>query len=106
MFAGVVVVAAALAGAVWWYVEDHSRIGQADLQTTVARKAGATRAVCLQRDPNAANWLCVAIGPAAPRCLRAHVRPWGSIELHQAYRKCAEDAKLAHYFTGTKSASG
>ncbi|MDX6544911.1 MAG: hypothetical protein QOG02_685, partial [Gaiellales bacterium] len=35
MFAGIVVVGVALAGAAWWYVKDHSRIGQADLQTTV-----------------------------------------------------------------------
>jgi hypothetical protein len=105
MFAGVVIVAAALAGAVWWYVKDHSRIGRTDLQTTVAHKTGATRAVCLQRDPNAAHWLCVAIGPASPRCLRAHVRPWGAIELHQAYRTCVQDAKLGRYFTRTKPTS-
>ena len=98
MFVGVVVVAIALAGSVWWYVKDHNRIGRSELQATVARRAGATSAVCLQRDPNAAHWLCVAIGQAAPRCLRAHVRPWGAVELHQAYRKCAHDAKLSHYF--------
>ncbi|MDX6546813.1 MAG: hypothetical protein QOG33_363 [Gaiellales bacterium] len=106
MFAGVVFVAIALAGAVWWYVKDHSRISQADLQTTVARRAGVDRAVCLQRDPNAAHWLCVAIGrPGPPRCLQAHVRPWGSVELHQAYQKCAENATLGRYFAGTKPAS-
>jgi hypothetical protein len=106
MFVGLLVVGAALAGAVWWYVKDHSRIGQSDLQATVAHRAGATRAVCLKRNPNAAHWLCVAIGPAAPRCLQAHVRPWGSVELHQAYQKCAQDPTLGHYFASTKPASG
>ena len=98
--------AAALAGAVWWYVKDHTRIGRSDLQQTVARKAGADRAVCLQRDSNAAHWLCAVIGPAAPRCLRAHVRPWGSVELHQAYDRCAENATLRRYFTVALATSG
>jgi hypothetical protein len=99
VMAGALAAAAALIGAGWWYVKDHTRIGRADLEHTVARKAGAERAVCVARDANAAHWLCAVIGPPATRCLRAHVKPWGSVELHQAYLTCAENHALARYFT-------
>ena len=96
---GILVLAAALAGGVWWYAKDHVRISRADIQHTVASKAGGQSADCLQRDSNAAHWLCAVIGPGTARCLRAHVRPWGAVELHQGYRKCAENTSLAHYFS-------
>jgi hypothetical protein len=99
VMAGALVVAAALVGAGWWYAKDHTRIGRADLEHTVARRAGAGRAVCVARDANAADWLCAVIGPSSTRCLRAHVKPWGSVELHQAYLRCAENHVLARYFT-------
>jgi hypothetical protein len=99
VMAGALVVVAALIGAGWWYAKDHKRIGRADLEHTVARKAGAERAVCVVRDANAADWLCAVIGLPTTRCLRAHVKPWGSVALHQAYLKCAENDALARYFT-------
>lgn len=79
----------------WWYVKDRARIGQDELQTTVASKTGGTRATCLKKDKNAAHWLCVVATAGAPaRCFRAHVRPWGSVEVVNGFRKCLEDPAL------------
>jgi hypothetical protein len=101
--AAALMVAAALAAAVWWYAKDHVRVGRAELEQTVARKAGGQRAVCVARAANGSSWLCVAIGTPGPLCLRAHVRPWGSVELHQAYLKCAANATLARYVSTASS---
>ncbi len=103
LLVGAFALAAALAGSVWWYVKDHQRVGRADLQQTVVRKAGAERAVCVKRDSNAAHWLCAVLGPPAPRCMRVHVRPWGAVELHEAYRTCAADGSLSRYFNKAAS---
>jgi hypothetical protein len=99
LIAGVLILLAALAGAGWWYVKDHQRVGRASLEQTVVRKTAAKRAVCVQRDANAAHWLCAVITPSDTSCMRAHVRPWGSVELHQAYLRCAANDALARYFT-------
>jgi hypothetical protein len=89
----VIAVVVAIGG--WWYVKDRQRIGQSDIQTTVASKTGGTRVTCLKRDDNAAHWLCaVTTKGAPPRCFRAHVRPWGSVELVNGYRKCLESPVL------------
>jgi hypothetical protein len=79
----------------WWYVKDRVRIGQDEIQTKVASKTGGTKATCVKKDKNAAHWLCVvAITGAPARCFRAHVRPWGSVEVVTGYRKCLEDPAL------------
>jgi hypothetical protein len=91
------VIAIVIAIGGWWYVKDRQRIGQAQLETTVATKAGGSgsRAVCEKKDANAAHWLClVTTAGASPRCMRAHVRPWGSVDLINAFRKCSEDPQL------------
>jgi hypothetical protein len=91
----VAVIAAVVVIGGWWYVKDRERIGQTELQTTVASKTGGTKATCLKRDSNAAHWLCAVITTGAPaRCFRAHVRPWGSVEIVNGYRKCLEDPAL------------
>ena len=97
--ATVVALVAVLAAVVviggWWYVKDRERIGQASLQTTVASKAGGTTATCVQKDSNAAHWLCaVTTRGATPRCYRAHVRPWGSVGIVNGYRQCLADPDL------------
>jgi hypothetical protein len=94
------VIAIVIAIGGWWYVKDRQRIGQAELQSTVAAKAGGSGsgsvAICEKKDANAAHWLClVTTAGASPRCMRAHVRPWGSVDLINAYRKCSEDPQLA-----------
>jgi hypothetical protein len=79
----------------WWYVKDRERIGRAEIQNTVASKAGGTTATCVKKDDNAAHWLCAVTSKGAqPRCFRAHVRPWGSVELVNGYRKCLGDPVL------------
>jgi hypothetical protein len=79
----------------WWYVKDRERIGRAELQTTVASKSGGTQATCVKKDANAAHWLCAVTTTGAPaRCFRAHVRPWGSVEIVNGYRKCLGDPAL------------
>ncbi|HEY0388824.1 MAG TPA: hypothetical protein VGC71_10305 [Gaiellales bacterium] len=89
------VVAAVVVVAGWWYVKDRERIGLGEIQSTVASKAGGTRATCDKKDSNAAHWLCVVTTSGAPaRCMRAHVRPWGSVELVNGYRKCFGDPRL------------
>ena len=80
----------------WWYVKDRVRIGQGELQTTVASKTGGTQATCVKEDTNASHWLCVvaATTGAPARCFRAHVRPWGSVDVATGYRQCLEDPAL------------
>lgn len=80
----------------WWYVKDRVRIGQSDLQTTVASQTGGTQATCVKQDTNAAHWLCVVVvATGAPaRCFRAHVRPWGSVSVVTGYRQCLGDPAL------------
>lgn len=91
-----VVIAVVIAIGGWWYVKDRQRIGQAELQSTVVSKAGGNAATCEKKDANAAHWLClVTTAGASPRCMRAHVRPWGSVDLINGYRKCLEDPQLA-----------
>ena len=87
----------------WWYVKDHVRVSQVSLQSTVARKAGATSATCDKKDPNAAHWLCAVTTSGAPeRCMKAHVRPWGSVDIINGYLKCEQDPALASLFSVKK----
>src|SRR5436189_17439 len=79
----------------WWFVKDRVRIGQGQLQNTVASKTGGTQATCVKTDTNAAHWLCVVAATGTPaRCFRAHVRPWGSVDVVTGYRQCLEDPAL------------
>jgi hypothetical protein len=79
----------------WWYVKDRQRIGQEALQAKVAAKAGGTSATCVKKDSNAAHWLCAVTTTGAPgRCFRAHVRPWGSVDIVNGYRKCMGNPTL------------
>jgi hypothetical protein len=90
------VIALVIAIGGWWYVKDRQRIGQTELQNTVAAKAGGSAATCDKKDGNAAHWLCVVTTTgASPRCMRAHVRPWGSVDVVNGFRKCVEDPQLA-----------
>ena len=89
------VIAVMIAIGGWWYVKDRQRIDQQELQNTVVAKAGGSAATCEKKDSNAAHWLClVTTAGASPRCMRAHVRPWGSVDLVNAYRKCSQDPQL------------
>ena len=89
------VIAAVVAIGGWWYVKDRERIGQDELQRTVASKSGGTTATCIKRDKNAAHWLCAVITTGAPpRCFRAHVRPWGTVDIVNGYRKCLDNPAL------------
>jgi hypothetical protein len=90
------VIAVVIAVGGWWYVKDRQRIDQATLQSTVASKSGATAATCEKQDSNASHWLCVVTTKgSAPRCMRAHVRPWGSVDINDGYRQCLQDPTLA-----------
>ena len=100
-----VAVAAVLAGAGWWYVKDRTRISQDELQATVVRKSGGDRATCVRTDANAAHWLCVVTGSGPERCFRAHVRPWGSVTVRNAYQKCSREPDLESLLTKPKSTS-
>jgi hypothetical protein len=87
----------------WWYVKDHVRISQASLQRTVASRDGATSATCDRKDPNAAHWLCAVTTAGQPeRCIKVHVRPWGSVDLINGYLKCEQDPALASFFSAKK----
>lgn len=84
----------------WWYVKDRVRISEAALESTVAIKSGGTKAVCDRKDANAAHWLCaVTITGSPARCMKAHVRPWGSVDIINGYLKCKEDPALAALFS-------
>jgi hypothetical protein len=84
----------------YWYVKDHTRISQASLQTKVAAKEGASQATCVKKDSNAAHWLC-AVSTKPETCVKAHVRPWGSIVVVNGYLKCQSDPALAPLFPDT-----
>jgi hypothetical protein len=86
---------ALLAIGAWWYVKIHQRIDKAAIQSTVAARAGGSRAVCVKKDSNAAHWLCVVMVANTPTCLKAHVRPWGSVDVVDGYLKCRQDPTLA-----------
>ena len=100
-----VVVVVLLGGGAWWYVKDHQRIGQAELESTVVSQTGGTRAVCQRMDGNAAHWLCVVNGGSAGQCVRAHVRPWGSVKVVKAYQRCEGEPTLRPLVTGGTPAS-
>jgi uncharacterized membrane protein len=97
----VVVVVVILIGG-YWYVKDHTRISQASLQTKVAAKEGGSKATCIKKDSNAAHWLCaVTVASQPEKCVKAHVRPWGSVSIVSGYRKCQTDPALASLFPDT-----
>jgi hypothetical protein len=101
----VVGITAILAIGGWWYVKDHVRISQASVQTTVANRAGGTSAMCDRKDTNAAHWLCAVSysGGAPEKCMKVHVRPWGSVDVVNGYLKCQQDPALAAEFTVKKA---
>jgi hypothetical protein len=83
----------------WWYVKDHQRISQGSIQATVAARAGASSALCDKKDSNGAHWLCaVRVSGTDERCMKAHVRPWGSVDVINGYLKCKQDPALAAMF--------
>jgi hypothetical protein len=88
----------------YWYVKDHQRISQASLQSKVVSKTGGKSATCVKKDSNAAHWLCAVTGQtkAAERCVKAHVRPWGSVNVVNGYRKCLADPTLKVLFVTEK----
>jgi uncharacterized membrane protein len=97
----VVVVVIAIGG--YWYVKDRTRISQASLQTKVAATEGGSQATCVKKDSNAAHWLCaVTIRRQPEKCVKAHVRPWGSVSVVDGYRKCLSDPALAALFQHAK----
>ena len=101
----IVVVVLLLAGGGWWYVKDHQRIGQTELVSTVVRQTGSSRAVCQRMDSNGAHWLCVVTGGSTGPCVRAHVRPWGSVKVVKAYQRCEAEPALKPLLAGAKPAS-
>lgn len=87
----------------YWYVKDHTRISQASLQSRVVAKEGGSKATCIKRDANAAHWLCaVTVASQPEKCVKAHVRPWGSVEIVNGYIKCRSDPALAPLFHTAK----
>ena len=83
----------------YWYVKDHQRIGQSSLQSKVVSKTGGTAATCVKKDSNAAHWLCaVTVSKSPERCVKAHVRPWGSVSVVNGFRKCLADPALKALF--------
>jgi hypothetical protein len=97
----VVVVVVILIGG-YWYVKDHTRISQASLQSKVVAKEGGSKATCIKKDSNAAHWLCaVTVASQPEKCIKAHVRPWGSVSIVNGYRKCKTDPALASLFPDT-----
>ena len=96
-----VVVVVILVGG-YWYVKDHTRISQVSLQTKVAATEGGSKATCVKKDSNAAHWLCaVSVSSQPEKCIKAHVRPWGSVAIVNGYRKCQSDPALAPLFQDT-----
>jgi uncharacterized membrane protein len=86
----------------YWYVKDHTRISQASLQSKVVAKEGGSKATCVKKDSNAAHWLCaVSVAGQPEKCVKAHVRPWGSVIIVNGFRKCQGDPALAPLFRDT-----
>jgi uncharacterized membrane protein len=86
----------------YWYVKDHTRISQVSLQSKVAAKEASSKATCVKKDSNAAHWLCaVSVSSQPEKCIKAHVRPWGSVAVVNGYRKCLSDPALAPLFRDT-----
>ena len=86
----------------YWYVKDHTRISQASLQSKVVAKEGGTKATCVKKDSNAAHWLCaVSVASQPEKCVKAHVRPWGSVVIVNGFHKCQGDPALAQLFPDT-----
>jgi hypothetical protein len=86
----------------YWYVKDHTRISQASLQSKVAAKEGSSSSTCVKKDANAAHWLCaVSVSSQPEKCVKAHVRPWGSVIIVNGFRKCQGDPALAPLFRDT-----
>jgi uncharacterized membrane protein len=86
----------------YWYVKDHTRISQASLQSKVIAKEGGSKATCVKKDSNAAHWLCaVSVAGQPEKCVKAHVRPWGSVIIVNGFRKCLNDPALAPLFRDT-----
>jgi hypothetical protein len=101
LLAVVVVVVVILIGG-YWYVKDRTRISQVSLQTKVAAMGGGSKATCVKKDSNAAHWLCaVSVSTQPEKCIKAHVRPWGSVTIVNGYRKCRNDPALAPLFRDT-----
>jgi uncharacterized membrane protein len=87
----------------YWYVKDHTRISQASLESKVIAKEGGSKATCVKKDANAAHWLCaVTVASQPEKCVKAHVRPWGSVEIVNGYIKCQSDPALAPLFHTAK----
>src|SRR6478672_12570430 len=94
----VVVVVVILIGG-YWYVKDRTRISQVSLQTKVAATEGGSKATCVKKDSNAAHWLCaVSVTRRVVRCVKTHVRPWGSVSVMDGYLKCRAEPALAPLF--------
>ena len=86
----------------YWYVKDRTRISQVSLQTKVAATEGGSKATCVKKDSNAAHWLCaVSVASQPEKCVKAHVRPWGSVSIINGFRKCQNDPALAPLFPDT-----
>lgn len=97
----VVVVVVILIGG-YWYVKDRTRISQVSLQTKVAATEGGSKATCVKKDSNGAHWLCaVSVSSQPEKCIKAHVRPWGSVTVVNGFRKCLNDPALAPLFRDT-----
>src|SRR3954465_8439618 len=93
----VVVVVILIGG--YWYVKDHKRISQASLQSKGVAKEGGSRATCIKKDSNAAHWLCaVSVSSQPETCVKAHVRPWGSVTIGKGGRDCPQSQALAPLF--------
>jgi hypothetical protein len=83
----------------YWYVKVHTRISQASLESQVLAKEGGRKATCIKKDSNAAHWLCaVTVTRRVVKCVKTHVRPWGSVSVMDGYLKCRADPALAPLF--------
>ena len=86
----------------YWYVKVHTRISQASLESQVLAKEGGRKATCVKKDSNAAHWLCaVTVSSQHEKCVKAHVRPWGSVSVIDGYLKCRAIPALAPLFPNT-----
>jgi hypothetical protein len=96
---------AAVAAGGWWYVHDHVRISENELVSEVKKKENANEVVCVKRTSNAERWLCAVTAPE-PKCVRVHVRPWGSVEVNEGFRQCIEETGLADLFPPATTGGG
>jgi len=97
----IVLVVVGAAGAAYWGLRVHQRIGGTTLEREIEGREHATTVRCIEQQPNGAVWACGLVYSAESVCLIADVNPAGDWKTKPGVDLCNHKSELSSLLPAT-----